>query len=143
MARYLKIQPGKANGCTISGTLFWHETLTVSPPATPLSDTQIEAALQQLNATDSQSVQTSAKKTLWQLSQGKLSRQFVFHDFVGAVGFMMQVAVVAERMNHHPEWSNVYATVNVALTTHDSAGITDLDLELAQAMNRLAQPLLP
>ena len=74
----------------------------------------------------------------WTLKAGKLHRTFQFKDFVGAFGFMSQVALVAERMNHHPEWFNVYRTVRVDLTTHDAGGISELDFELAAAMEALA-----
>jgi 4a-hydroxytetrahydrobiopterin dehydratase len=74
----------------------------------------------------------------WQLREGKLHREFVFDDFVGAFGFMTRAALVAERMNHHPEWFNVYKRVRVDLTTHEAGGISQRDLELAAAMDRLA-----
>ena len=74
----------------------------------------------------------------WSAVEGKLQREFRFGDFVAAFGFMTSSALVAERMNHHPEWFNVYNRVEVALTTHDVGGITTLDLELARAMNELA-----
>ena len=74
----------------------------------------------------------------WSLEDGKLARRFEFEDFVHAFGFMSAAALVAERMNHHPEWSNVYKTVDVRLTTHDAGGITELDLDLADAMDALA-----
>ncbi len=74
----------------------------------------------------------------WSLANGKLHRRFTFANFVEAFGFMSQVALVAEKMDHHPEWSNVYARVDVDLTTHDAGGITDLDFELAAAMNAAA-----
>lgn len=67
-----------------------------------------------------------------------LQRQFVFADFVEAFGFMTRVALLAERMNHHPEWCNVYQRVDVVLTTHDAGGVTELDVEMALAMNTLA-----
>lgn len=66
-------------------------------------------------------------------------KTFVFGDFVEAFGFMAQVALVAERMDHHPEWSNVYKTVNVLLTTHDAGGLTSKDVELARAMDAAAK----
>ena len=65
-------------------------------------------------------------------------RRFEFSDFVSAFGWMSSVALVAERMNHHPDWSNVYRTVEVRLWTHDAGGLTSLDFELARAMNALA-----
>jgi 4a-hydroxytetrahydrobiopterin dehydratase len=67
-----------------------------------------------------------------------ISRRFVFHDFVAAFGFMTRAALVAEKMDHHPEWSNVYRTVDVTLTTHDAGGVTDKDIALAKAMDQLA-----
>jgi 4a-hydroxytetrahydrobiopterin dehydratase len=74
----------------------------------------------------------------WTVQAGKLHRTFTFDDFVAAFGFMASVALVAERMNHHPEWHNVYSRVVVDLTTHDAGGITDHDFALAAAMDRLA-----
>lgn len=74
----------------------------------------------------------------WQLEGGKLVREFVFRDFVEAIGFMMRCAIWAERLGHHPEWRNVYRTVVVELVTHDVDGISALDLELAAKMNELA-----
>jgi 4a-hydroxytetrahydrobiopterin dehydratase len=74
----------------------------------------------------------------WTLDAGKLHREYKFADFVEAFGFMASVALVAERMNHHPEWRNVWSTVVVDLTTHDAGGITANDFELAAAMERLA-----
>jgi len=73
----------------------------------------------------------------WTVQGGKLHREYRFSDFVEAFGFMASAALVAERMNHHPEWFNVWATVRIDLTTHD-AGITAKDFELAAAMERLA-----
>ena len=74
----------------------------------------------------------------WVLRDAKLHRVLTFADFVEAFGFMTQVALVAERMNHHPEWCNVYKTLAISLTTHDAGGISHRDIELAQAINRLA-----
>lgn len=73
----------------------------------------------------------------WSLQDGKLYREYEFADFVEAFGFMARAALTAERMNHHPEWSNVYNRVTVRLTTHDAGGITDRDLKLAGALNDL------
>jgi 4a-hydroxytetrahydrobiopterin dehydratase len=67
-----------------------------------------------------------------------LQRRYTFADFGAAFGFMTQVALLAERMNHHPEWCNVYNRVDVVLTTHDAGGVTALDVDMAQAMNALA-----
>jgi 4a-hydroxytetrahydrobiopterin dehydratase len=71
----------------------------------------------------------------WCLQDDKLQRQFVFGNFVEAFGFMSQVALLAEAMDHHPEWSNVYNRVNIALTTHDAGGITERDFTLAGRIN--------
>ncbi len=71
----------------------------------------------------------------WSIEAAKLHKHYKFKDFVTAFGFMSQVALVAERMNHHPEWFNVYNRVEVKLTTHDSGGVTQLDIDLAKAMD--------
>lgn len=75
------------------------------------------------------------------VSRDAIEKTFVFSDFVQAFGFMTQVARIAERMDHHPEWSNVYKTVQVLLTTHDADGLTQKDIALAQAMDKIAQGL--
>ena len=67
-----------------------------------------------------------------------ISRKFVFKDFNEAFGFMARAALVAEKLDHHPEWSNVYKTVDVTLSTHDAGGLTELDIKLAEAMDKLA-----
>lgn len=67
----------------------------------------------------------------WKIIDGKLQRSFDLGDFVGAFGFMTQIAIVAEKMNHHPEWSNVYKTVVIDLITHSKGCITQLDIDLA------------
>jgi len=67
-----------------------------------------------------------------------ISREFVFADFSEAFGFMTRAALAAEKLDHHPEWSNVYRTVKVRLTTHDCGGLTELDFTLARQMNALA-----
>ncbi len=74
----------------------------------------------------------------WAVAAGKLHREYKFKDFVQAFGFMTSAALVAESMNHHPEWFNVYGTVNVDLATHDVGGITELDFTLAGKMEELA-----
>ena len=74
----------------------------------------------------------------WQIRDGKLHREFLFPSFVRAFGFMSSAALVAEAMNHHPEWWNVYDRVGVDLITHDAQGLTSLDLELATRMHELA-----
>jgi 4a-hydroxytetrahydrobiopterin dehydratase len=94
--------------------------------ATPrrLSDTEIQTALTQL--------------TGWSLQGNKLHRQFKFANFNEAFGFMTRLALVAEKMGHHPEWFNVYNRVTLDLTTHDAGGITELDVKLAEQANGFA-----
>jgi 4a-hydroxytetrahydrobiopterin dehydratase len=81
-----------------------------------------------------------AKLAGWSEVEGRdaIAKTFTFKDFNAAFGFMTRVALVAEKLDHHPEWSNVYRTVNVTLSTHDAGGLTALDVQLAQAMDRLA-----
>jgi 4a-hydroxytetrahydrobiopterin dehydratase len=73
----------------------------------------------------------------WSLNDGKLYRQFVFENFIEAFGFMTRVAMLAESMDHHPEWSNVYNRVEIHLTTHDASGISYRDFELAEQVDHL------
>ena len=73
----------------------------------------------------------------WQFREEALERQLRFGSFVAAFGFMASVALVAERMNHHPEWSNVYDTVTIRLTTHDAGGVSERDFALAAEISRL------
>lgn len=80
----------------------------------------------------------------WQFSEargGLISREFSFADFVQAFGFMAQVALVAEKLNHHPEWSNVYNRVAITLTTHDVQGLSTHDVDLAQQVDAIYAPL--
>ncbi|MEX2122490.1 MAG: 4a-hydroxytetrahydrobiopterin dehydratase [Woeseia sp.] len=74
----------------------------------------------------------------WSVEEGKLKRVFKFADFVRAFGFMTSAAMEAEKLNHHPEWSNVYNKVTVHLVTHEARGITGLDFKLAKKMDALA-----
>ncbi len=73
----------------------------------------------------------------WSVANGKLHREFRFGDFVEAFGFMSRVALIAESLNHHPEWSNVYNRVAIDLTTHDTGGISSFDIEFAKKVNEL------
>ena len=68
-----------------------------------------------------------------------IAKKFVFQDFNQAFGFMARAALVAEKMDHHPEWFNVYKNVEVTLSTHDAGGVTELDIKLATEMDKLAQ----
>lgn len=92
--------------------------------ALPLTAAQIEALPSQLPD--------------WSLVNGKLRRELRFADFNEAFGFMSRVALVAEQLGHHPEWSNVWNRVTIELTTHDSGGLTDLDVALARRIDAIA-----
>jgi len=76
----------------------------------------------------------------WSAVNGRdaITKKFVFADFNAAFGFMTRVALKAEKLDHHPEWFNVYKTVEVTLSTHDAGGLTELDIKLAEAMDKLA-----
>jgi 4a-hydroxytetrahydrobiopterin dehydratase len=76
----------------------------------------------------------------WTLVDGRdaIAKRFVFKDFNQAFGWMARVALLAEKMDHHPEWANVYKTVDVTLSTHDAGGVTELDVALAKAMDAMA-----
>ncbi|MEZ5206642.1 MAG: 4a-hydroxytetrahydrobiopterin dehydratase [Acidimicrobiales bacterium] len=76
----------------------------------------------------------------WDVVDGKLHRTFTFADFSEAFGFMTRVALAAERLDHHPEWSNVWNRVTIDLISHDVGAITDRDVTLAELANRLAGP---
>lgn len=84
-------------------------------------------------------VQALASIPNWNEVEGRdaIERSFEFSDFIEAWGFMASVALISERMNHHPEWSNVYNRVDVTLSTHDAGGLTELDIALAQHMDQL------
>ena len=85
---------------------------------------------------NSQKIEAGLTEVLgWELKNGKLHRQLRFKNFVQAWGFMAQVAILAERMNHHPEWSNVYSQVTIDLTTHEVGGISQRDFDLAKQIN--------
>ena len=90
-----------------------------------LSDAEIEQALERVPG--------------WMVRGGKLHREFHFRNFNQAFGFMTRAALYLEAMNHHPEWSNVYATVVVDLVTHSADGITNLDFALAKKMNAISE----
>jgi 4a-hydroxytetrahydrobiopterin dehydratase len=73
----------------------------------------------------------------WSLENGKLHKEFIFKDFMQAFGFMAKAALYAEKMDHHPEWFNVYNKIRVDLMTHDAGGITTKDVALAKALESL------
>ena len=77
----------------------------------------------------------------WKIENGKLHKLFKFKNFNQAMSFMVGVGMVCEKMNHHPEWKNVYGNVDVELVTHRVAGLTELDFELAEKMDKIAAGL--
>ncbi len=95
------------------------------PRPTKLADAEIQEKLRSLPG--------------WTLADGRLRREWRFGNFVEAFGFMSRLALVAEKMDHHPDWSNVYDRVVIELETHDAGGLTQLDFDLAAAANRLAE----
>jgi 4a-hydroxytetrahydrobiopterin dehydratase len=92
--------------------------------AKKLSDAEIQENLGQLNG--------------WTVEDGKLHKEYQFDTFVTAFGFMTQLALVAESMNHHPEWFNVYNRVTIDLMTHDAGGISELDFQWAQQADSIS-----
>ena len=74
----------------------------------------------------------------WSVVDGKLHKDFQFDDFIQAFGFMTRAAMHIEKMNHHPEWYNVYSKLVIDLTTHDAGGITNNDIKLAKILNSLS-----
>ncbi len=88
--------------------------------------------------TDAELADAVATRPGWEVVDGKLHRVLRFTDFTEAFGFMTRVAIAAEKRNHHPEWSNVYDTVTIDLTSHDAGGITTRDLDLADAIDGFA-----
>ena len=98
------------------------------PKFAKLTDAEIAAALTEVPG--------------WTIKDSKLHREYEFADFTHAFGFMAAAATVIEKLNHHPEWFNVWNKVRIDLTTHDSGGVTKRDFDLAQGMERLAQKLL-
>jgi 4a-hydroxytetrahydrobiopterin dehydratase len=94
--------------------------------ADKLSEAEVVAALAELSG--------------WSLvpARSAITKTFKFADFSAAFGFMTRTALVAEKLDHHPEWSNVWNKVEITLSTHDAGGLTTLDVKLAKAMNKLA-----
>ena len=88
-----------------------------------LSEDQIQSELKNLDG--------------WSVKDGKLHREFQFADFNQAFGYMLRAAMHCEKMNHHPEWFNVYNKLSVDLMTHDAGGITQNDINLAKILNSL------
>ena len=94
-----------------------NNTTTAGDSYQKLSDQEIEGEVKKLEG--------------WKIVNGKLNRSFEFKSFVQAFGFMTKVAMEAEKMNHHPEWFNVYSKLNIDLVTHDIGGISNYDIKLA------------
>lgn len=94
----------------------------------PLSDNEVTSALSELNTSLSEP---------WEITENKLSKDFVFNSFIEAFGFMTKVAFLAEKADHHPEWSNVYNKVLINLTTHEAGGITHRDFQLAETIENI------
>lgn len=94
-----------------------------------LAQDQVDKALSELN---------TQLEELWAIKEGQLIKEFKFHDFIEAFGFMTQVALHAEKINHHPDWSNSYNRVVVLLSTHEVDGISDKDFKLANAIESFA-----
>jgi len=94
------------------------------PERRRLSESEIESALKQLKG--------------WSIRGGKLHKEFTFGDFAGAFGFMTSAALIAEGLNHHPEWSNVYNRVVIDLSTHSEGGITGYDVEFAGRLDTIS-----
>jgi len=89
---------------------------------------------------DSEVATEAAKLPGWTIAGGKLRRTFTFKDFSEAFAFMTRVALAAEKMDHHPDWSNVWNRVTIELSTHDAGGLTHNDFALAARINSLASP---
>lgn len=87
---------------------------------------------------DAEIQQRLAQVDGWTVQDGKLHKEFQFDTFVTAFGFMTQLALIAESMNHHPEWFNVYNRVTIDLMTHDAGGISELDFEWASRADALS-----
>ena len=96
-------------------------------PMTLLTPSEIDARLAELDG--------------WKLDDKMIQTTYIFRDFVQAFGFMSQAAICAERMNHHPDWSNVYKTVKVSLSTHEAGGLTQLDFDLAREFSSIAESM--
>lgn len=112
-----------------------HPTRPISDSSSPAQMVIMKASVLSANELDT----ALTKLEGWSIQHDKLHRQFQFGSFVEAFGFMTSLALVAESMNHHPEWFNVYNRVTIDLTTHDSGGITQKDVDFALKANQLAK----
>ncbi len=98
------------------------------------SQSVVETSLKELN---------KASENLWSVEEEKLYREFKFPNFILAFGFMTQVAILAEKADHHPEWFNVYNTVEITLRTHDCGGVSEKDIAMAEKMDSYSNHLRP
>jgi len=112
------------------------EKLSLSTQAQPLSQIQRENSLKRLSYSNTIPWKVNSDET-------KITKTFEFTDFNQAWGFMSRCALLAEKLDHHPEWFNVYNRVEVTLTTHDCGGLSDKDINFAEAMDQYASDLLP
>ncbi len=96
-----------------------------------------------MKANDAEITRFLTDHPAWELDQEQLYRQCRFKDFATAFGFMTQVAIIAEKQDHHPDWKNSYRTVDIWLTTHEFKGISERDFKLAKAIDTIADSLLP
>ena len=96
--------------------------------ANKLTQAEIDAALVELN---------QGLDAPWRLVDGKLEKEFKFPNFVAAFAFMTRVALQAEKLDHHPEWFNIYGKVRIQLSTHEAGGISDLDFSLARSIESM------
>lgn len=103
--------------------------------ATLLTQEQLHSELSEINAHVKGDIH-------WQVIDGKLHKQFEFKNFIQAFGFMTQVAMHAEKLIHHPEWSNVWNKVTIDLVTHDVNGISDLDIKMVKRIEKLAAAIV-
>jgi 4a-hydroxytetrahydrobiopterin dehydratase len=123
--------------------------VTGRPEWTPIGGSALGQAGRKREAIMAEQLSGEARKSAlkglsgWTEAQGgkAITRTFTFKDFNEAFGFMSRAALVAEKRDHHPEWRNVYKTVEVVLSTHDAGGVTALDIELAKTMNAIAGQL--
>src|SRR5436309_5080659 len=129
MARILAHRPDRGNRAAAGHFFSWVDILSsedhpMREKARKLTDAEIHSAVKELEG--------------WKVESGKLHREYRFAGFVEAFGFMASAALVAESMNHHPEWFNVYHTVKIDLTTHDAGGISENNVEMAKRFEKLA-----
>jgi 4a-hydroxytetrahydrobiopterin dehydratase len=115
------------------------QTTVASAEPTLASVLRYSAAMNANKLSESELSGVLAKLPNWRLEGGKLCREYQFMNFVAAFSFMTSVALVAQELDHHPDWSNSWNMVRIQLTTHDQGGISSLDAKLAYAMEEMAK----